>query len=362
MKKGLISGLVLLVIGLVCGAVLAGVNAFTRPVILENELRAKLAILSEFYNVNDYEVELIEIQGPIDTVFLLRNKTNNTVIEKAVYSVRARGYQSDIVMLIAVNSNLTIDQYKVVSQAETTGIGDVIVGFDFGMTGQNVQNLDAFSGPTARVSSDAVYQCFEFVRDRVAIDFAGSVPTLDYTFDGIVYNLDEATLLTKPFIATITVGENAPIELYLALDFSFVELVNGTDPVPSNEILADVKLQASQATNVSRRTYISAFDAVSKSLVVKTMGYNFDAAITISITLSDNLDEIVSFTITSAESYADGGYDTHGNAPGLENFMMNRYLSEQSVDSVAGATFSANAMIRATQLIELFLNRENGGA
>lgn len=362
MKKGLISGLVLLVIGLVCGAVLAGVNAFTRPVILENELRAKLAILSEFYDVDQYQVELIELKGPIDTVFLLRNKTNNTVIEKAVYSVRARGYQSDIVMLIAVNSNLTIDKYKVVSHAETTGIGDVIVGFDFGMSGQNVQNLDAFSGPTARVSSDAVFRCFELVRDRVAIDFAGSVPTLDYTFEGVVYNLDEATLLTKPFIATIKVGDNAPIELYLALDFTFVELVNSANAVPSNDILADVKLKASQATNVSRRTYISAFDAIAKTLVVKTTGYNFDAVITITMTLNNALDAVASFSITSGESYFDGGYTTHGDTPGLENFLMNRYVSNQSVDSIAGATFSANAMIRATQLIDLFLNRENGGA
>ena len=127
MNKGLISGLVLLVIGLFCGALLAGINAFTSPVIQENAMNAKLRILSEFYEVENYNVEVLSLTGPIDTVFLLRSKTNTTLIEQVVYSVRARGYQSDIVMLIALNTDLTVDQYKVVIQGDTSGIGDVII-------------------------------------------------------------------------------------------------------------------------------------------------------------------------------------------------------------------------------------------
>ncbi|MCK7485819.1 MAG: hypothetical protein MZU97_09925 [Bacillus subtilis] len=51
MKKGLVSRPRAAALGLICGLVLAGVNAITAPVIAENEYRAKLAILSEFYDV-----------------------------------------------------------------------------------------------------------------------------------------------------------------------------------------------------------------------------------------------------------------------------------------------------------------------
>ena len=363
MKKGLVSGIVLLVIGLVCGALLAGVNAFTKPVIEENQRQAKLAVLAEFYQIDQFKVEIIELKGSIDTVFLLKNLTNESIIEKAVYSVRARGYQSDIVMLIAVNKDLTIDQYKVVDQAETSGIGDVIVGYNFGMSGQNVQNLDAFVGPTARVSADAVKKCFEIVRDRVSIDFAGAIPQLDYNFDSIRYNLDIATLVAKPFIATITVGTGSAVELYLGPDFSFVEMVNGTEQAPASDILADVKLKAQASASVTRRAMIQSINESTNTVVVRVQGYNFDAPITITFVLNEGMTAIQSFTVNSAETYDSGEYSgTHGVVPGVENYLLQQYQANQSLDSVAGATTTSTWMIRATQLIDLFLKRTNGGA
>ncbi|MCK7486974.1 MAG: hypothetical protein MZU97_16815 [Bacillus subtilis] len=84
MKKGLISGLVLLALGIVCGLILAGVNSITAPVIAENERQAKLLILGEFYIVDDYTVEIVTLTGAIDSVFLLKNKTSNAVGKSSV--------------------------------------------------------------------------------------------------------------------------------------------------------------------------------------------------------------------------------------------------------------------------------------
>lgn len=357
MKKGLVSGLVLLALGLVCGLILAGVNAITAPVIAENEYQAKLAILSEFYQVDDYNVELLELSGAIDSVFLLKNKTNNA-LEKAVYSVRAYGYQSDIVMLIAINANMTVDKYKVVSQGETAGIGDVIVGYNFKMTGENIANLDAFAGPTAVFSANAVRACFQLVGVRAAIDFAGVTPQIALTINSLVYNLDPSSFLTKPFIANITYGEaNTSTQVFLALNFTFVEMVNPLDATPGQAFLNELQLKAQQVQTVSNRTYFSAYDAPSHTLTITSRGYNASSPIVLTVVLNAAEDAVVSISAVSSETYA-SSYEyegTYGGAPGIENHLIGRYQASQSLDAVGGATVSSNAVIRALQLLQSFL-------
>lgn len=357
MKKGLVSGLVLLALGLICGLVLAGVNAITAPVIAENEYRAKLAILGEFYDVDDYDIELLELSGAIDSVFLLKNKTTN-VLEKAVYSVRSYGYQSDIVMLIAINADMTVDKYKVVSQGETAGIGDVIVGYDFQMQGENIANLDAFAGPSATFSANAVRACFQLVGARAAIDFAGVTPQIVLTINSLVYNLDPATFLTKPFVASITYGEtNIQTQVYLALNFAFIEMVNPLDPTPEQTFLTELQLKAQQVSTVSNRTYFSVYDAGTHTLSITTRGYNSANPIVLAVVLNAAEDAVVSITPTSAESYIDS-FDyagTYGPAPGIENHLIARFQANQSLDGVAGATVTSSAMIRALQLLQSYL-------
>jgi len=362
MKKGLISGLVLLALGIFCGLILAGVNSITAPVIAENERQAKLLILGEFYNVDDYTVEIVPLTGAIDSVFLLKNKTSNA-LEKAVYSVRAYGYQSDIVMLIAVNNNLTIDKYKVVSQGETSGIGDVIVGYDFGMSGQNVANLDAFAGPTASISSNAVKACFTLVAARAAIDFAGLVAAVDLQIVSIAYNLDEATFVTKPFIATINYGEtDIETQVYLARDFGFVEMVDGADAVPDQTFLTELQLKAQQITTISNRTYFSEFTAATNTIVIASRGYS-GSPIQLTVVLNASLDAVVSISVTSNESYQDShDYDgTYGGAPGIEEHMIARFEADLSFDAVAGATITSNAMIRALNLLQSYIENNQAG-
>ncbi|MDP2425742.1 MAG: hypothetical protein Q8M70_05260 [bacterium] len=363
MNKGLISGLVLLVIGLVCGALLAGINAFTSPVIQENAMNAKLRILSEFYIVENYDVEVISLTGPIDTVFLLRNKTNTTVIEQVVYSVRARGYQSDIVMLIALNTDLTVDQYKVVSQGDTSGIGDVIIGYDFGMTGQPIANLDAFAGPSPKFTVDAVYACFQLVGARALIDLADFIQPANFTLDSIRYNLDPSSFVQRPFILTVSFSPgNNVVEMYLAIDFSFVALVDESVSVPNDDVLASIKLQAQTMTAVSRRTFFQTFNPENQQLVVKSFG--FEGNITVTFQLNGTLDDVLSVvSIQSDESYSDGGFSTYGQAPGFETHILNLFVNKQTInfDAYSGATYTENALSRMINLVNLFLNAGNGG-
>lgn len=176
MNKGLISGLVLLTIGIVCGLLLAVVNYFTAPKIQEVENEIKYRALAEFYTLADYDLSEVEGTGDFGTIYILKTKGTDT-IEALVYTVSAQGYSGanqKIQMLIAVNADLSVEGYKVVSHAESTGFGADIVDNDFGVTEiDNLSGFDSVSGVTE--TSNGIKACFTLVGQRVAADLGGGL-------------------------------------------------------------------------------------------------------------------------------------------------------------------------------------------
>lgn len=173
MSKGITSGLVLLTLGLVMGLLLAVVNALTAPTILANENQAKYDALAEFYDLGQYTIEEVTVTDSIiDSMYLLSKDGN---VEAIVYSVTKYGFQSDVKMLIAVSSSLTVDGYKVVSQAETAGYGALSPTHDFNMDGVSITDIASFDGISgATITSTAIKDCFTEVFARAANDFGGA--------------------------------------------------------------------------------------------------------------------------------------------------------------------------------------------
>ena len=178
MKKGLTSGIVLLILGSVCGFLLALVNSFTAPIIAENELKAKIEALTVVYpNINSFDVEEIVLDGGIDTVYLLKDKTTQSV-EAAIYSVSAPGYKNvNVEMLIAVEKNLSVVGYRLLSNSGTEGLGLDLQSISFGMKDGALINqietkFDSYAGATK--TSDGVKACFELVAARVSTDLGGA--------------------------------------------------------------------------------------------------------------------------------------------------------------------------------------------
>lgn len=170
MNKGLISGLVLLTLGLVCGLLLAVVNEFTEERIEQEELRLKFEAIEEFYTISEYTLDLVELGGG-ESIYVLRKAD---VIEHLVYSLKAQGYGDEVEMLVAVNSDLSIEGYTVTYQNESPGIGTKIVGNDFNYSqATDLSTFDSISGAT--VSSTAVKTIFTEVADRVEADFGGAL-------------------------------------------------------------------------------------------------------------------------------------------------------------------------------------------
>lgn len=176
MPNSLKSGLVLLILGIFMGALLAGVNAFTAPRIESREKEAKFSALNTFYNINDYDLSEVVIDGEnLSTIFILKNQDNQT-IEALVYQVSVWGYSSNspVTMLIAVNSDLTVEGYQVVSHSETTGFGADIVDNDFNVTSiDDLSGFDSVAGVT--ITSNAIKTCMQIVGERVVSDLGGGL-------------------------------------------------------------------------------------------------------------------------------------------------------------------------------------------
>jgi electron transport complex protein RnfG len=175
MKKGFVSGLVLLSLGLIAGLLLAVVNAITAPIIAQHELEAKLAAIEQFYPdiQTAYDVEEIVLEGDIDTVYLLKDKTTSTPVA-AVYSVSSMGYETAVQMLIAVNADGTVQGYAFIGNGGTKGLGITLSTIDFGMTGSAIGDETAFDARAgATITSNAILACFRAVAARAATDLGG---------------------------------------------------------------------------------------------------------------------------------------------------------------------------------------------
>jgi len=163
---------------------LAVVNYFTAPVIAANELREKMETFRQFYpDIDAFTPDEITENLPegIDSIYLLLDPTNNNAVAHAIYSVHSMGYKTDVEMLIAIDTDLTIKGYAFIGTGGTEGIGLNLSAVDFGMTGTLITawatNFDTRAGATITSIGDAparntgVRQCFVLVAERVAMDF-----------------------------------------------------------------------------------------------------------------------------------------------------------------------------------------------
>ena len=175
MKQGLTSGLVLLILGVICGIALSVVNYLTAPIIFQNEQAKKYAALSDLgIDLSLYTITDSSLSENIDTVYLL---TPNAETDPSirVYSVTTTGFSEGLNMLIAVDENRTVIAYMVVSHQESAGYGkDTIETHDFNMVGAVLPDTSLFEAKAGTsVTCDAILLCFDMVAIQATLDFGG---------------------------------------------------------------------------------------------------------------------------------------------------------------------------------------------
>lgn len=121
MHEGLRMTLVLLIIGAICGALLAVPNDVTAPIIAANKEAEFLTALEGFFPaVDKFEDEKVEQE-----VFYRCYDACGKLIG-VVGQVQACGYGGDIGYDLAVNAAGDIIGIRISAHGETPGIGDVI--------------------------------------------------------------------------------------------------------------------------------------------------------------------------------------------------------------------------------------------
>ncbi|NMB41740.1 MAG: FMN-binding protein [Firmicutes bacterium] len=169
MHEGLRMTLVLLIIGVLCGTLLATANNATEPIITERIETEFLAALEGFFpEVAEYEVKKIDKEE-----FYSCYDAGGELIG-IVGQVKANGYGGSIDYDLAVNADMDIIGIRISSHGETPGIGDVITSPDFQerLIGLNIEDpieagvdVDAISGAT--VSTGGVISSVRRVMDII---------------------------------------------------------------------------------------------------------------------------------------------------------------------------------------------------
>lgn len=120
------TGLILLVICAIVGGGLALVEAMTGGIIFDREEAIKKeAIMSVFINAETYESVDTTLPTSILGVYKVMD-ANNQVLGFTAHVV-SKGFMDNIEMMVGVKLDNTISRAVVVYQAETPGLGSVIV-------------------------------------------------------------------------------------------------------------------------------------------------------------------------------------------------------------------------------------------
>lgn len=219
--------------------------------------------------------------------------------------------------------------------------------------------VDAISGAT--MSSDAFKVALTYARLQYALLTDFVIPSALVLVESVRYNTDFATLNGKPLIATIyDVAQDQTMDVYLTGGFDFVEVLTPGASAPSVAAIAELKASAARDFASFGRVFATSFNDDTNTLVVRTRG--FTGFITVTMRIKSDYSAVTSLTeIISFESYYDGGYQSQGEAPGLETYLFNRYFNEQSIDATAGATYTYQGMTALFDYLTLLFTSSNGG-
>lgn len=164
--------LFLVILGGICGALLATVNSFTAPIIEElkiEQVRTKLEQVVPFDNVSYTEItDLDKVKG-IVTAYSGKIGEEEVAI---VYHGRIQGFASTIEALVSVDVKTgNILGISIVSEKETSP--ENIVDFDYGLPGKSIDDVESNFIPIggATVSTEAIRDLVlnvqaQYARDR----------------------------------------------------------------------------------------------------------------------------------------------------------------------------------------------------
>ena len=156
MKKYFSLGLRLALIVAVVVAMLSAVNVFTRDTIATRQYLAGQAARSELFPAGTFtQLENSVIPKEfVSTVTAVYQVEENGTVSGYCFDVTAKGYDT-VTMIVGINTELIVTGVKILSQAETPGIGSKAVDPEGaflpqfkGLSSRNLDSVVMVSGAT----------------------------------------------------------------------------------------------------------------------------------------------------------------------------------------------------------------------
>jgi Na+-translocating ferredoxin:NAD+ oxidoreductase RnfG subunit len=166
----------LVVLGTICGAFLAAVNYYTKDIIEDNrmaEVIDKLKVTTPAADKFEKVPNLKNVNNVIEAYYGFVNETQTYIIYRAQTT---KGYHGTIVALVSMEiATGKITGIVVTEQAETTGIGDQIVGNQFGLINTDIRSFENTFQPIsgATRSSNGMRDLLNTVQAQYAQDYQG---------------------------------------------------------------------------------------------------------------------------------------------------------------------------------------------
>ena len=159
MNKLLKYSLFLAVLCAISGLLLSFVNSLTAPIIEDRKREERWAALKKHFNYFDYrrvddesnDTESNVIQG----YFYAFNE--NKELEAVIYRTSFQGYKSQIICLISIKADGTIENVKVIDRGEDNDV----TKHNFGVTGEPVDDYNFVPKTGSTETSNTVHESVE---------------------------------------------------------------------------------------------------------------------------------------------------------------------------------------------------------
>ena len=164
-------GITLMVVATVSAGVLTFAHGVTAPVIEEQQLAEIEDAMFEFFECDEVQIE--EVDG-VEYYIAYKDGEKVGIATRSV----GGGYGGDIEMMVAVDTEGTIQGIDILAHSETAGLGDVIEEEDFREQFEGIDletsvsaEVDNISGATASVGGATTGA--ERGRDQLAFEYLG---------------------------------------------------------------------------------------------------------------------------------------------------------------------------------------------
>ncbi len=358
MKTSLRMIFVLGLIAAVAGGALAGVNAWTAPLIEENTAIRLQNTLASVLDADEFELQE-------DTEYTLWHGYRDGDLMGYVVRLRAAGYSpTGIDMLVGVDTDGNVQGVFIFGHSETPGLGDKIentwfleqfVGLGLGDDIARGVDVDGITGATVSANAvmTAVRNSVQFVGqyadliDEPGIINLADIPDGTYTGSGrgfIDTIVVEVTIEDGKLVSVVIIEEDETAS-YAGPAFDTIPQAM----VDEQRIDVDV---VSGATGTSQGIIAAVRDALAEFAtgdieiselpggIYRGEALGFDGSIFVEAEITDG--QLMVVTVlehNDTPSYAEPAFET----------MIERLLAAQSldVDTVSGATFSSQGLLDA---------------